>query len=157
MGNWGCYPIAFTWTLFVPCKINTRCAKRLVLNTYLNGKQIKCLKTNKGQACLSTSAAFVGGLCLVAWIKLAVLEVNLCREYLASCFWAHGKNSGKLVGFLDDYCVCCPSLENFSLLKLNSLYAVLFGDTALRSCVWIVWTLVLGIQTGVRHEQDWFL
>lgn len=47
-------------------KINTLCAKRLVLNTYLNGKQIKCLRTNKGQACLSESAALVLGLCLVA-------------------------------------------------------------------------------------------
>lgn len=43
--------------------------------------------------------------------------------------------AGKLVAFNDDYYVCYHSLENFSLLKLNALYAALFGDSASSSSV----------------------
>lgn len=45
-------------------------------------------------------------------------------------------------------------MENFSLLKLNALCAAVFDGTASRSSVK---TLVLSIQTGVRHEREYSL
>lgn len=50
-------------------------------------------------------------------------------------FLSTGKPAGKLVALLGDFPVCCHSLENVSLLKLNALYAALCGDTSPRSSV----------------------
>lgn len=100
---------------------------------YSNSLKKNKAKTNEVQACLSESMALVLVLYLPAWVQLAVLEAELCREW-GELFWVSKKTVGKLVALLDDLMFAITPWKTL-FLKLSALCASAFDVTAPHSSV----------------------